>query len=622
MSYGVLSSSRVLRRSTRLFALLGLAGAALGCGVDASDSSAASLAAGATASGEHTLLGTSTPAIAQDTDRGAVTLGLRWYADQAGRVVALRFYKGGTSGGSTHKVALYSKSGASLARATSSAESPSGWQRVNLPAPLSISANTEYVVAVHWPWGRYPATLYGCRQQLDVPPLHAHADGAEGRGNGVYAYGSRLRFPTATWNASNYFVDVVFVPESPAPPPPPPGGSDTIAPSVPQLLTATPASSSQINLRWSASTDNTSVSGYTIFRDGARVGSSPTPSYSDAGLASDRSYSYRVSAYDAAGNVSAQSAAATATTLPGSGGTVLEVGPGKPYSTLAGAIAAAQSGSTINVAAGTYDNQFVSIAKNLTIVGVGGRAHFRATQPIGNGKGIFIVNGGVTIDNLEFSGATVADRNGAGIRYEGGILTVRNSLFHDNQNGILGASASTGEVHLSNSQFLRNGYGDGYTHGVYINEVRKLVVTNCTFRDTRVGHHLKSRALETQLLYSILDDGAGTASYNFDAPNGGVVRIQESALIQSAATSNPTMLAFGEEGSLKASNSLTVTGAIFVNNRSAGATGVWNAAASTNAVLSNNTFVRVPTIASGPATQTATKTTSVDVPIPAAWGAH
>jgi hypothetical protein len=44
---------------------------------------------------------------------------------------------------------------------------------------------------------------------VDNPPLHALANGAPG-GNGVYAYGAASVFPNQTWNASNYWVDVVF----------------------------------------------------------------------------------------------------------------------------------------------------------------------------------------------------------------------------------------------------------------------------------------------------------------------------------------------------------------------------------------------------------------------------
>ncbi|MGO9932943.1 MAG: fibronectin type III domain-containing protein [Steroidobacteraceae bacterium] len=89
---------------------------------------------------------------------------------------------------------------------------------------------------------------------------------------------------------------------------------DTTPPSVPTGLSATAVSSTQINLSWTASTDNVGVTGYDVFRNGTQVGTTTTTSYQDTGLTASTTYSYTVAAYDAAGNVSAQSTAATATT--------------------------------------------------------------------------------------------------------------------------------------------------------------------------------------------------------------------------------------------------------------------------------------------------------------------
>jgi len=92
---------------------------------------------------------------------------------------------------------------------------------------------------------------------------------------------------------------------------------DTIAPSVPAGLTATAgATIQQVSLSWSASTDNVGVTGYTIYRDGTQVGtvSGSSLSFLDNTVAGLTSYSYTVDAFDAAGNHSAQSAAAAVTT--------------------------------------------------------------------------------------------------------------------------------------------------------------------------------------------------------------------------------------------------------------------------------------------------------------------
>ena len=95
---------------------------------------------------------------------------------------------------------------------------------------------------------------------------------------------------------------------------------DTVAPTVPGGVTASAISSSQISLSWTASTDNVGVTGYNIFRGGVKVATAPGTSYQDAGLSASTSYSYNVSAYDAAGNTSGQSAGASATTQPASSG--------------------------------------------------------------------------------------------------------------------------------------------------------------------------------------------------------------------------------------------------------------------------------------------------------------
>ncbi|HEY4519221.1 MAG TPA: thrombospondin type-1 domain-containing protein [Candidatus Paceibacterota bacterium] len=90
---------------------------------------------------------------------------------------------------------------------------------------------------------------------------------------------------------------------------------DSTPPTAPANLTATAQSSSQINLSWTASTDNIGVAGYRVYRDGTQVADTTTTSYSDTGLTPSTTYNYYVIAYDAAGNLSSQSNTASATTL-------------------------------------------------------------------------------------------------------------------------------------------------------------------------------------------------------------------------------------------------------------------------------------------------------------------
>ncbi|MFF2999811.1 glycoside hydrolase family 6 protein [Streptomyces sp. NPDC057950] len=98
------------------------------------------------------------------------------------------------------------------------------------------------------------------------------------------------------------------------------GGGDTQAPTVPGGLTVSSTTSNSATLSWNASTDNTAVTGYDVFRDGTKVGSATTTSYTDSGLAASTTYQYTVRAKDAAGNVSASSTAVSATTKASGGG--------------------------------------------------------------------------------------------------------------------------------------------------------------------------------------------------------------------------------------------------------------------------------------------------------------
>ena len=94
---------------------------------------------------------------------------------------------------------------------------------------------------------------------------------------------------------------------------------DTTAPSAPTGLMATPAATS-VSLKWTASTDDTAVTGYRVYRNGTLLATVTTTTYSDTTIEPLTTYSYTVMAVDAAGNTSPQSTAATITTLAGSGG--------------------------------------------------------------------------------------------------------------------------------------------------------------------------------------------------------------------------------------------------------------------------------------------------------------
>jgi hypothetical protein len=110
----------------------------------------------------------------------------------------------------THVGNLWSSAGTKLATATFSGETASGWQQVSFATPVAITSNTVYVASYHANNGHYSADVnYFASKGVDNPPMHALANGVSG-GNSVYTYGASSAFPNSTWNAANYWVDLVF----------------------------------------------------------------------------------------------------------------------------------------------------------------------------------------------------------------------------------------------------------------------------------------------------------------------------------------------------------------------------------------------------------------------------
>jgi Domain of unknown function (DUF4082)/Bacterial Ig-like domain len=147
-----------------------------------------------------------TPTGAVDAaDTSPVTLGLQFRATSSGTVTGVRFYKQVTNTG-THVGSLWSSTGTLLATGTFNSESASGWQQLTFTSPVAINANTTYVVSYHTDVGHYAITSGGLSSAVTNGPLTALA------GGGVYGYGSGNVFPSNSFNASNYWVDVVYSP--------------------------------------------------------------------------------------------------------------------------------------------------------------------------------------------------------------------------------------------------------------------------------------------------------------------------------------------------------------------------------------------------------------------------
>jgi hypothetical protein len=246
----------------------------------------------------------------------------------------------------------------------------------------------------------------------------------------------------------------------------------------------------------------------------------------------------------------------------------LTVGTGQQFATIAAAVAASQDGDLIAVQAGTYTNDFATITKDITIKAVGGIAKLVATVAPPNGKAILITRSDVTLQGLEFTGTRVPDGNGAGIRFEGGNLTILDSHFHNNQNGLLSGGYPDGTITIRRSEFGHNGAGDGKTHGLYVGKIKSLVIEDSYFHDTRVGHEIKSRAIETVIRDSRIQDEDGTTSYSIDLPNGGRALLANNIIQQGAKSQNPAIVHFGGEGTPQPGSSLTMTDNVVINNLS------------------------------------------------------
>lgn len=280
------------------------------------------------------------------------------------------------------------------------------------------------------------------------------------------------------------------------------------------------------------------------------------------------------------------------------------VGSGFDYSTLSSAIAASQDGDVIQVQAGTYTDDFATITTDITIEGVGGMVNLVADEPPPNEKGILTIGTGsaspdVTLYNISFSGAAISDDDGgdaAGIRYQAGNLTLNNCYFTNNQDGLLATPevAGTGTITINNTEFADNGNANppssGIEHNLYVGDIQQLTIDNSYFVDPIVGHDIKSRAANTTIEHSRIDDPNGTGSYEIDLPNGGNAVIENNVIEKGANAGNSNFIAFGEEGNLQANNSLTVTGNTVENDYGAGANFVWNDTTIPVSVTGNTTY--------------------------------
>jgi hypothetical protein len=227
------------------------------------------------------------------------------------------------------------------------------------------------------------------------------------------------------WNGSSWT-------QLPGPGAPP----DTTPPTVPTGVAAVGLSSSQINVTWSGANDIVGVVGYHIYRNGSQVGNATTVlNYQDTGLNSGTTYSYTVAAYDAAGNVSAMSAAAKGATLgSGSNPSVSVIAPAN-NATVSGTITlsanatdpagitgvqfqidGANLGSQVTGSGPTYSTSW-----NTTTVGNGSHTVTAIATDTGNRMASSSVT--VTVNNTGTSGLSISGVSAGSVTSSGATIT-------------------------------------------------------------------------------------------------------------------------------------------------------------------------------------------------------
>lgn len=248
---------------------------------------------------------------------------------------------------------------------------------------------------------------------------------------------------------------------------------------------------------------------------------------------------------------------------------ILPVGPGLSYATVQQAEQAAHPFDHLRLSPGIHHECAVIRVSDLTIEGPP-NADPTATALDGiacQGKAALVIQGArTTVQNLTLSHIHVPDQNGAGIRAEGPDLLVENVHFTDNQDGILAAPNDASTITVRSSAFLRNGVCNPIcAHGIYANRIRKLHVEASRFFETSQGHHIKSRALATEVINCDLADGPnGRSSFQIELPNGGDLLVSGNRIEKGPLSDNRSaVILVGAEGVTNPTHHLIVEDNVF-----------------------------------------------------------
>lgn len=272
---------------------------------------------------------------------------------------------------------------------------------------------------------------------------------------------------------------------------------------------------------------------------------------------------------------------------------ILEVGPTRELKAPSDAAAIAKDGDHIRIDAGEYKDCAVWRQNRLLLEGVGGRPHVRDKTCMDQAIWLFM-GSNIFVTNVEFSGALSSWKNGAGIKFVGTNLTVRDSSFHHNENGILTGRNLKSTIRIQNSGFRYNGKCEpDCAHGIYIGNVARLIVVNSIFQFQTVGHHIKSRALHSDIVGNRIEDGMeGTASFAIDLPNSGTAVIRDNYIQKGPKAENRlTTISIGEEGAKNPSQGIKIFGNSFLSSHPSLDSFVWNRTGARNVVVQGNRFL-------------------------------